>query len=190
LARDSIVRVATHRWSRELARLASVPLSYEQVGATRSVMPAGYRETVVERTLGTGQACFQAAAKRLMTWEMHRRAGLMVVAEPRVSAGSVAVLRVRVGLWWIDAPVRVVDVVDEPAVFGFTYGTLPGHPEEGEERFFVRRDANETVRAEIRAFSRPGRILTKIGGPMARRIQDRLTERYLDALADDAPFDA
>ena len=64
---------------------------------------------------------------------MHRRAGLLVdPARPRVLAGDVAVLSLLLGPWPIVAPVRVVDVVDEPRVRGFAYGTLPGHPETGQ----------------------------------------------------------
>lgn len=73
----------------------------------------------------------------------------------------------------------MVDVVDQPGVQGFAYGTLPGHPEAGEERFLIHFD---TVRATIRAFSRPARWYTKLGAPLARRIQDKTTEKYLDAL--------
>ena len=36
---------------------------------------------------------------------------------------------------FLQAPCRVVYVIDEPDIRGFAYGTLPGHPESGEERF-------------------------------------------------------
>ena len=59
---------------------------------------------------------------------------------------------------------RVLDVIDKPRLRGFSYGTLPGHPETGEERFTVRLDGDDTVWAEIRAFSCPGRWFTGIAG--------------------------
>jgi uncharacterized protein (UPF0548 family) len=170
-------------WARKLDRLRMLPFTYPEVGATAGTMPAGYRTVAVERKIGTGQTWFEVAWNRLMTWDMHRRAGLLVVAEPRVAAGGFAMLSIGIGPWWINAPVRVVDVVHEPNVRGFAYGTLPGHPETGEERFLIHLDADETVRAEIRAFSRPGRALTRLGAPIGRRMQDRVTERYLTALA-------
>jgi uncharacterized protein (UPF0548 family) len=40
-------------------------------------------------------------------------------------------------LGWIEVVCRVVDVVDEPDRFGFAYGTLPVHPDQGEESFTV-----------------------------------------------------
>lgn len=93
-----------------------------------------------------------------------------------------AVISILIGQLPIGAPVRVVEVVDQPAVQGFAYGTLPSHPETGEERFLIHYDADEAVRATIRAFSRPARWYTKLGAPLARRIQDKTTQKYLNAL--------
>jgi uncharacterized protein (UPF0548 family) len=95
----------------------------------------------------------------------------------------VAVLGIMFGPWRIDAPVRVVEVIAEPTVQGFAYGTLAGHPESGEERFLIHHDPDDTVRATIRAFSRPNRWFTRLGRPLARQVQNDFTRRYLDALA-------
>ena len=46
--------------------------------ATRTSMPEGYRTITVQRQVGTGQAWFHTAVDRLISWEMHRRAGLLV----------------------------------------------------------------------------------------------------------------
>lgn len=168
---------------REYARLAALPFSYPEVGASAGNLPPGYRHITVERTLGVGPNRFHTAVERLMSWDMHRRAGLLVdFTPPLVTQGQVAVVSILIGQVPIGAPVRVVDVVDQPSVQGFAYGTLPGHPEAGEERFLIHYDADDTVRATIRAFSRPARWYSKLGAPLARRIQDKTTERYLDAL--------
>lgn len=160
------------------------PYSYPDVGRTRDdVLPAGYRAVSATRRIGTGRPRFEEAVERLTTWQMHRRAGLVVDGpdEP-VRAGVIAVLGLGVGRLRLRAPVRVVYVIDDPDRRGFAYGTLRGHPESGEELFVVRLDPDGTVRAEIRAFSRPGSWLTRLGGPVARRVQDQMTQRYLDAL--------
>ena len=70
-------------------------------------------------------------------------------------------------------------MTDEPQRFGFAYGTLPGHPEVGEEAFHVVLDDDATVSAEIVAFSRPGDLLTRLAGPVARGAQKAVTRRYL-----------
>jgi uncharacterized protein (UPF0548 family) len=74
-----------------------------------------------------------------------------------------------------------VQVVDEPDRYGFAYGTLPGHPEQGEESFLLTRDG-DTIHFEIAAFSRPHDLLTKLGGPVARAVQRRATQQYLDGM--------
>lgn len=93
--------------------------------------------------------------------------------------GAVAVLRLGLGPLSVAAPVRVAYVIDEPGRKGFAYGTLPGHPESGEEAFVVELLKNGDVTFTITAFSRPRSLLAKVGGPMSRAIQSRITNRYL-----------
>ncbi len=57
--------------------------------------------------------------------------------------------------------------------FGFAYGTLPAHVEQGEERFTVERHANGEVWYDLRAFSKPRYWPVRIGKPLARRLQRR-----------------
>jgi uncharacterized protein (UPF0548 family) len=73
-------------------------------------------------------------------------------------------------------------VVDDGDRFGFGYGTLPVHPESGEEAFVAERAPGGEVRLTIVAFSRARHPLTRLGGPVARRQQARFTDGYLDAL--------
>lgn len=86
---------------------------------------------------------------------------------------------------FIDVVCRVVDVDDETDRFGFTYGTLSVHPEQGEESFTVVRSPEDEVQFEVVAVSRPRHVLAKLGGPVARRLQRAATVRYLDAMLAD-----
>jgi uncharacterized protein (UPF0548 family) len=95
---------------------------------------------------------------------------------------AVAVLRLGIGRLGVNAPVRVVYVVDEPDRQGFAYGTLPGHPESGEEAFMVELHDDDAVTFTITAFSRPSSLLTRIGGPVSHAIQSWVTTRYLRAI--------
>jgi uncharacterized protein (UPF0548 family) len=79
------------------------------------------------------------------------------------------------------ASCRVVWTVDDENSFGFGYGTLPGHPESGEESFVVHRCGDE-VTFEINAISRPRHPLAKLGGPITRALQVQATKRYLTAM--------
>jgi uncharacterized protein (UPF0548 family) len=159
-------------------------LTYREVGATAGVLPDGYHHIRRRLVLGSGRERFAHAAEALMGWEMHRRAGLTVdTSSPRVTTGAEVVLGWGVGPARLRAPCRVVLTVDEPSARGFAYGTLAGHPESGEESFVVRLDG-DIVRLDIVAFSRPARWYSRLGAPVSRLVQDRITLRYLAALRD------
>lgn len=67
---------------------------------------------------------------------------------------------------------------------GFTYRTLPGHPELGEETFAVEKDAvTGEVRFSLDNWSRPGGVLTWLFLPLARRLQRRASLAALQAMA-------
>lgn len=168
--------------ARRTATLRAAPLTYDEVGATSTAdLPSGYH--VVEGSRAVVGRGFEEAAELLMTWQVPVRAGLRVAASaPRVGLDEVVEMRLGAGPVAIRIPCRVVTVVDEPGRVGFAYGTLPGHPERGEELFLLERGAEGEPVFTIRAFSRPGTVLTKIGGPAARWFQRLMTRRYLRAL--------
>lgn len=132
-------------------------LSYIEVGATAGQLPAGYRQVRRTHDLATGSEAFDAAARLLMSWQMHRRAGLRVdatTADARL--GTVVVLGLGVGRLRLHAPCRSSLSWTSPGAEGFAYGTLQGHSESGEELFEVTLDESDRVRFTITAFSRPG----------------------------------
>ncbi|HUB69339.1 MAG TPA: DUF1990 domain-containing protein [Acidimicrobiales bacterium] len=165
-------------------RLPDLRLTYEEVGATAGpVLPKGYRHDRVSTELGEGAEVWARAQEAVRTWQAHRRAGATISpAEALIAVGTEVVATVRLGLLFIVAPCRVVYVTAEPDRFGFAYGTLPGHPERGEEAFHVTRHGDGTVRFEIVAFSRPATAIARLGGPLSRLAQDRTTRLYLDGL--------
>lgn len=167
----------------EIERLRAAVLTYDAVGSTLDgAQVSGYsvRRT---RVLGVGRERFEQAAVAVLGWDVQRRAGASVRASSdRVVPGAVAVLRLGVGRLGVDAPVRVVHVVDEPTRKGFAYGTLPGHPVSGEESFVVELHADETVTFTVAAFSRPSSRLARLAGPVGRAVQSLAMERYLRAV--------
>lgn len=168
--------------SPRLAAAAQTDPTYPEIGASAGTMPTGYRHVRRSRGIGTGTAAFEGAAQRLLGWDVHRAAGLDVEATASSAiAGSTVVLRLGIGPLRVFAPCRVVVVVDEPRRKGFAYGTLPGHPETGEELFVVTRGADDQVDIHITAFSRPSTWWARVGGPVSRRTQDRITDRYIAA---------
>jgi uncharacterized protein (UPF0548 family) len=163
------------------AALQGAPFTYAEVGATAGAPPAGYRHLTRSRTYDALDLA--AAAERLLTWQVQERAGLRVAASSaRVEPGAVVMMRLGVGRVGLRIPCRVVRVIDEPDRAGFAYGSLPGHPESGEELFLLHRDDPGRVTFTISAFSRPATRLARAGGPLTRRGQDVMTGRYLAVL--------
>ena len=160
-------------------------LTYAEVGATAGVLPSGYHHVSHRVWIGEGKAVFDAAVELVLSWNMHRRAGLTIdEAQPRVALDDDVRVGWAAGPVRLTAPCRVVRVVDEPNRRGFAYGTLPGHPEAGEERFIISVDETDQVWFEVTAFSRPARWYSHVGSPGSRWIQRRITRRYLAALSD------
>ena len=124
----------------------------------------------------------ERAADALRNWEVHKRAGLIVLAEGPPVVGMVVAMSAPLPVGFIDVVCRVVDVVEESDRVGFTYGTLPVHPESGEESFTVVRAADDNITFEVAAASRPRQLLARAFSPIARRLQRSATNRYLDAM--------
>ena len=165
----------------DAAALRAVPLSYARDGVAAGEFPPEFRHFQVETRLKRRD--FDGAARDLMGWRMHEKAGLRVHAsEATAQTGTVVVMRLGPGALSLRIPCRVVEVFDEPRRKGFAYATLPGHPESGEERFVLDHDSGGDIRFTVTGVSRPASRLARLGGPISRAVQDWMTQRYLAAL--------
>jgi len=153
------------------------------------VVPAGF--AVLRRSADVGTAAeLERLGEAVLRWAVQRRSGVAVrdglgrdaepVAEGLEPRVVIPLLRAGALRLEVAAPVRVVRVVRSPDAVGFAYGTLPGHPEIGEESFVVVRDGDRT-RFELRALSRPAMPYALLP-PVGRAFQRRFTARYLRAL--------
>jgi uncharacterized protein (UPF0548 family) len=163
-------------------------LSYQEHAATRGELPAGYHRVERVAVLGRGPELFARARAATFAWGIQTGSGIRVrvVDEARgrpLRAGDTVVMRVP--LWPRDVPCRVVYVIDETRDIqrlGFAYGTLPGHPESGEEAFIVDQTDDGSVWLTIRAFSRPASWQWWVVYPFLRIAQAIITRRYFRAL--------
>jgi uncharacterized protein (UPF0548 family) len=172
--------VSLHKPSAEVVRTflaaqAGREFTYPAVGATRTAPPSGYALHHTRTRLGDGEPVFAAARAALGAWRQLRLGWLEPwPSEEVVRPGEAVALLARLGgLWWLTC-CRVVYVVDEtgPAArFGYAYGTLPGHMLAGEERFLVEWDRDGGVWYDVLAFSRPRRLLARLGYPYVRWVQ-------------------
>ena len=166
------------------ADLRNTPLTYAEVGATRAAaLPAGYRPGEWTEVVGSGRATFERVAAGIFAWAPQRSVGLRVRATgPAGEVGTVVVLTAGLPRLGYDIPCRVVWASTTGDERGFAYGTLPGHPESGEECFTVRLDPGGDVVVTIRVFSRLATPAARAVPPVSRAVQALATRRYLSAL--------
>jgi uncharacterized protein (UPF0548 family) len=167
-----------------LQQLADAPFTYAEVGATRAgALPGGYDHVEREHVVGTGQDAFDRASAAVFRWAAQRGAGLRIQADgPASTPGTVVLMTAGLRRFGLDIPCRVVWVVDEPDRRGFGYGTLPGHPESGEESFVVSLRPDGDVVYGLRAFSRLATRLSRFGAPVSHRVQTLALDRYVTAI--------
>lgn len=169
------------------SRLESLPLTYgDVVGASTGPdpLPVGYGHLRRSAVIGRGADDFRLATAAVMAWQVHLLSGLRVAASAPVAVdGTVVETRLGPGPAAVRIPCRVVSVVDEPSRRGFAYGTLPGHPETGEEAFLVHLGHDGLVTLEVVAFSCPAWWLARAGAAVTRRVQHRTVSAYLRSLA-------
>jgi len=158
-------------------------LTYEPVGITTlATAPFGYRLDRWSCLLGRGDWVFDTAADTIRHWQVQKGSGIVVLADGPPHLGQVVAMSAPLPIGYLDLACRVVDVVASSEHYGFAYGTLSVHPEQGEESFTVTRQSNDEVTFEIVAASRPRNPLARAVPPIARRLQRAATARYLEAM--------
>ncbi len=161
---------------------AGEELTYGEAGATANPdLPEGYAHDRLSTVLGYEDDVFRAGVRALRDWGPQRGSGLSVVATGPVVPGTTVAQAAPLGLAYAMACCRVVYVEEHADLFAYAYGTLPMHPEQGEERFAVTR-IDGRVEFEVVAFSKLRYPLARLGAPVARRLQLRALHRYLVAM--------
>lgn len=132
---DDLVVQATQLDPDVETQLRAADLTYDHVGRTSGVLPDGYGHLNRRMIIGLGMARFADASRALFGWQMHLRSGVRVAtSSPSVKDDAVVMLGIGGGPFRLNAPCRVVYIIDEPNRQGFAYGTLPGHPDQVKRR--------------------------------------------------------
>ncbi len=142
---------------------------------------AGFNMDHNRVSLGVG--CFAAACEAVRAWKMFDL-GWVELCYPNapITTGTVVAPLIRhLGFWSVN-PARIVRVIDEPRRFGFTYATLQGHAECGEEQFLVEWLDNGEVWFDLQATSRPWHWLAWLGYPVTRMLQKRFARHSMQAM--------
>ncbi len=156
-------------------------LTYTEVGRTRDdQLPEGFRHARRHTVVGSGEQAFHAVAAGMRDFQIHRLAGVRVRHDdpaPRIGG------RFRSGIgvlgWRLWVPCQFVWVTDTATEYGYGFGTLPGHPVNGEEAFLVQLDRHGRVHFRLRSFSRPATWAARVGSPITTLAQRVATDRYL-----------
>lgn len=167
------------------ASLETAALTYDFVGTTLDPSAVTGRPTPYERTiqLGVGPDAFERGRHALRTWVPQHGVGATISPpDAHPDLGTTVVVALGVGPLRLNVPVRVVAVIDEPRQFAYAYGTLPGHPESGEEAFIVRHHDDDTVTLTIRVDADPIPALRRLNRLMLP-MQHLALRRYLTATA-------
>lgn len=173
------------RIQRALRELAPVDFTYADVGITEADLasaPPGFRLDRYGTELGSGRAVFERAREALARIENYPRSFTRIVRAPgELEPGAMfATLASHWGFVSVH-PCRVIYVVRAPDRFAFGFGTLPGHAESGEERFQVTI-ADDVVRYDVQAFSRPHGFWSRLGAPIARLYQTRFQRETVETM--------
>lgn len=168
-----------------IASQKDLAFSYLEVGATRSeASPAKYTVDHNRIKLGQGEETYQRAITALRSWQQFDLGWVTLVPPGQpLQVGTTVAVQAKTFGWWSLNATRVVYVIDEmdfeKARFGFAYGTLPDHVERGEERFTVEWRADDSVWYYIYAFSRPKKLVVRLGFPITRMLQKRFVRESL-----------
>jgi uncharacterized protein (UPF0548 family) len=152
--------------------------TYPDVGATRGdgPLPSGCNHLRRRMRVGAGEVAFLEAADAVLSWRMHEGMHVHPQADNRsATPGTHVWLHLALlgpHLVVVRAPCEVVWAVDDLRTKGFAYGTLPGHPERGEEAFVVDWDDDDSVWLTIKAFSNGATWYTKAAGPIVPVLQN------------------
>ncbi|WP_312978412.1 DUF1990 domain-containing protein [Corynebacterium sp.] len=146
----------------------------------------GFHHLSHSRVIGHGAADRDRALTNLFSGRAHRvagaplyRSGTPLSADTPLAPGDVVTVTPGRGLLTpLDSPCLVLTAGPSSMI----YGTLPGHVECGEEFFGVSLNEDGTVTATVSAFSRPGRLIARVGGALGRRIQARMASAYISGM--------
>lgn len=167
----------------DLVRTRSAQPTYDHVGSTLGMAPTnGPHRHESSVKVGVGESALVDARAALRSWVPQRSLGAAVTPPDVVpDLDETVVLRLGVGPLRLTVPNRIVAVVDEQDRYGYAYGTLPGHPERGEELFLIELLDGGDVVLTIRVDAEPAHNLRWLR-PVILPLQRAAIGRYQSAV--------
>jgi len=175
-----IRRSSTADLERILAGCDDDDLTYEPVGVSLGPSQPS-RLTRRVWSVDLPDVSFDRAVSAIQGWKVHRGAGLDVLTDGAIAVGTNVAMCAPLPVGYLEVTCRIVSVVDEPGRYGFAYGTLSVHPEQGEESFVITRRSSGTT-FDVVGVSRPVHPIARVVPFLGGILQDRAVRRYLDAM--------
>ena len=157
--------------------------SYKELGQSQEKRIIGYDNDHNKILLGQGEVIWENAKTALNNWQQFPEPWTKIYPNttPLLKGNTVVVLFKLFGLWWHNSA-RIVYNYDEADRYGFAYGTLLEHVEQGEEFFWIERDKKGDIYYHIQAFSKPRFWLAKLAYPIARMYQRKFVKESLASM--------
>lgn len=151
-----------------------INVTYAELGASLvDPMPPGFNHLRYETFIGYGATTMEVATQAVLSFDLYREMGLGAELNGQTVIVKIGFLRAPCQLLWTES------TLDRS---GFTYGTLRGHPECGEETFILTHTAEDQVWLQIRSFSRPARWYAYLAAPVIPLLQRQFARRAGRAL--------
>ena len=165
----------------------SAALNYKAVGCLKTGTPPGFNRDKARCVLGQGQPAWDAAVESFAKWKFMPASMVEIKNSGPIELGRVVGVLFKAIVIWSFNPARILEIHDskddEKSTFGFTYGTVRGHVEQGEERFLLAWDhETDTVAYELEAVSKPMHLLAWLVYPYARMMQARFRKESCEAM--------
>ncbi len=175
-----------------LLDMQNAPFNYTEIGYTQSDCESaddtknryqllkGYSIDDYHLYLGEGTTVWEKAKTALTQWKHFPPSFTIVYSNTEsIEEGIIVAVMIKIlGVWWRNSA-KIVYVIDKPDCFGFAYGTLTEHAEQGEEAFWISRDCEGKICYHIKAFSKPKFWAAKLAYPLTRRYQRKFAKESL-----------
>lgn len=188
----SLIKPSNETCEMILAIARSDDFNHSHLGCLKTETPRGFNRDQCRNRLGTGQAVWDAAVESFNQWRFMPSSMVEIKNAGPIELNRVVGVLVKVFVVWSFNPARIIEVHGSStpsstgtSTFGFTYGTVRGHVEAGEERFLLTWDhVSNEVFYELEAVSRPKHFLAWLVYPYSRILQARFRKESCASVFD------
>jgi len=169
-----------------LNKLQQMPFSYTEIGQTQNETDSILTNYTIDYNficLGKGDEVWKRANIALSQWKHFPPSFTKIYPhKTAIAKGNIVVVMIKIlGLWWRNSA-KIVYIINESNRFGFAYGTLTEHAEQGEEAFWISRDSTDKITYHIKAFSKPRHWAAKLFYPITRKYQHKFAAESLQTM--------